>query len=104
MLIHVDHEPLCLFGSNFLALLTRLQSSPAIRRANQKFAGNVEKRGLITAERVCLQSSLLCSALTLLLQEKKQKDQLPVGPVVLGLFIFIVIGSGMMFFSLFELA
>lgn len=74
-----------------------MQSSPNIRRANAKFAGNVEKRGLITAERVRGAQWALCDLLSLIafcFQEKKQKDQLPVGPVVLGLFIFIVIGSG----------
>ncbi|KAK3234290.1 hypothetical protein CYMTET_55451 [Cymbomonas tetramitiformis] len=44
---------------------------------NEKFAGNIHKRGTVP-------KSFL-----------KAKSQMPVGPVMLGFFIFVVIGSAL---------
>ncbi|ORX53433.1 ribosome associated membrane RAMP4 [Piromyces finnis] len=53
-----------------------MASSPYIRKkSNEAFAKNIHKRGKV-------ETSL-----------RKKENKFPVGPVVLGLFLFIVIGS-----------
>ncbi|KAL6067225.1 Ribosome associated membrane protein RAMP4 [Balamuthia mandrillaris] len=50
-------------------------SSRVLRQRSEKFHKNIEKRGLV--------------------QSEKKKDSMPpVGPIVLGFFLFVVVGSG----------
>jgi len=52
-----------------------MASSPYMRKKNEQFAKNIHKRGNV-------ETSL-----------RKKESKFPVGPAVLGLFLFIVIGS-----------
>jgi hypothetical protein len=51
-----------------------LQSTRALRQKNEKFHENITKRGAV-------------------LPPKKENSP-PVGPIVLGFFLFVVVGSG----------
>lgn len=95
------------------------KKTPAMRMKSQKYAENIEKRGnvaktLVSAAMVVLVhcpgrcgkgvphggllSASALGACSCTRQSKKEYDY-PVGPFVLALFVFVVIGSGKFFFS-----
>lgn len=61
-----------------IVVLCLAQTTRALKQKNDKFHGNITKRG---------------NAVPV-----KKENTPPVGPIVLGFFLFVVVGSGMLFF------
>jgi len=62
-----------------ITTLNIIMAKLSVKQKNQKFEQNVHKRGLVNAD-----------------GSKKKESTLPVGPVVLGLFVFVVVGSALL--------
>ena len=62
-----------------------LKSDRLVRERNEAYAKNVDKRGKVSS------GSRVIKIFNIF---QKKDDKFPVGPVLLGFFLFVVVGSG----------